>query len=196
MALQTPSRPTAAERAVRSGEDHASASRIIVSVAAMVAMLAAGFLLGRYLAPSTTSAPAQPAAAVEPETAAPTGTRRELLPHPGAAINATPASIEPNANAREGRTATVSGQPSAREPNANVREGRFDPHATVVVVGEPNANAREGRTATATGGGLQSGYGDPDAAARHFGHSDAPRVGIGPGPIYHSRLGPVHRTAP
>lgn len=190
MALQTPSRPTVAERSVRSGEDHAHLRRTIVSIVAMVAMLAAGFLLGRYLAPSSVSVPAQPTAAAPPEAAPLTGTRREVLPHPGPAIMIASAPVEePNRNVREGRvsTATGGGLQGAREPSANVREGRFDPHATTVVVAEPNANAREGRIGPAAGGGLQSGYADPLTLSRHFG------LGTAPGPISHSRLGPVHR---
>jgi hypothetical protein len=61
-------------------------------------------------------------------------------PPPPAPVSAT---LEPNANAREGRVPLT----ATREPNANAREGRVAATATR----EPNANEREGRVAaTAT----------------------------------------------
>lgn len=132
MALQTPSHPTVAGRSVRSGEDHAQLRRTIVSIVAMVAMLAAGFLLGRYLAPSAASVPAQPSAAAPPEAAALTDTRREVLPHPGPAVVAAPEVV-----------AIVS-------PGREIR-----PHPGAAVMAAP---------------------------------------ATGPGPVSHSRLGPVHRA--
>jgi hypothetical protein len=181
MALQAPHHPPVVERSVRSGEDRAHLSYVVISIVVMAALLVAGFLLGRQFAPASAPSAAAPATAAAPAPApAPRAAPlRETVPH------SLLAPLWPKA---------------VTAPSSRVRESV--PHSLLAPLWgesaayEPNANAREGRAVAAAGGGLQSGYGDSATLARHFGHDSAairPPSGWGPGPRSHARLGPVWR---